>query len=342
MINEMTNDMSDIRADAERAIEYACDAARRAMPTAEMAAVLKTALAMFGQHGAVRYRGPVQVPLAVYAAVRGETRPAVPLAAACGLFCLGLDIGDHLTDEELHADWKQHSLADVQFMMVALLASLPQQIIDRLDAPAEVRAQMHGMIARSLLEMLSGQQQDVQTAGRPDARAASVAASIAAKAGEAGALFASLAARLAGAYADRIEHYAAMGRAFANATQLTSDCHDLFGAPHSRDLAAGTRTLPIALALERLQGPARDEFVALLDRARTETDAAAKVRERIVEAGALPLCAFRIEVYRQRALTALAAADAGEPGGRWLHAMISLCAWPGRAGTAGPEAIAGA
>jgi geranylgeranyl pyrophosphate synthase len=325
---DMPNDLSDLRADVSRAFEYACDAARGAMPTPQMAAVLETALAGFKQHGGDRYRGPVQVPLAVYAAVRGETSPAVPLAAAVGLFCIGLDIGDHLTDDELDADWKRHSLADIQIMMVALLASLPQQIIDRLDAPAAIRARMLGMIARSFLEMMGGQQQDVQTVGRSDVRAAAVTASIAAKAGEGGALFASLAARFAGADDERAEHYAAMGRAFTTATQLVSDCDDIFAAPHSRDLAAGTRTLPIAVTLERLAGPARDEFAALLDRARTEADAGVKVRARIVEAGVLPLCAFRIEVYRQRALAALAAADAREPGGAWLRAMISRCEWP--------------
>ena len=167
MSGQAAHDVAELQADAACALAYACDAARRAMPTPEMAAVLETALARLGQHkGVERYRGPVQVPLAVYAAVRGETRPAVPLAAALGLFCVGLDIGDGLTDDELDAGWTRHSAADIHIIMVALLGSLPQQIIDRLDAPAEVRAQMHGMIARSLLEMMGGQQQDVQTVGR--------------------------------------------------------------------------------------------------------------------------------------------------------------------------------
>ena len=104
------------------------------MPTLDMAAVLETALARFRHQGPGGYHGPVQVPLAVYAAVRGETRPAVPLAAAIGLFSIGLAIGDHLTDDELGAEWTRHSVADIQIIMVALLASLPQQIIDRLDA----------------------------------------------------------------------------------------------------------------------------------------------------------------------------------------------------------------
>jgi hypothetical protein len=331
--------MLDVRSDVACAVEYACDAARRAMPTTEMAAVLETALAGFGPDGD---HGPVEVSLAVYAAVRGDTRPAVPLAAAVGLFSIGLALGDHVTDDELGAEWKRHSMADIQFIMVALLASLPQQIIDRLDAPAEIRARLQGMVARSLLTMMGGQQQDVQTVGRSEVHTAAVTASVAAKAGEGGALFAALAARLAGADDDRVEHYATMGHSLGTAVQLASDCDDLFGAPHSRDLAAGTRTLPIALALERQEGQARDEFAALLDRARSDAGAGVAVRQRIVEAGVLPICAFRIEVYRQRALAALAAVDAREPGGPWLQAMIAMCAWPPRAGATSQDAIASA
>jgi geranylgeranyl pyrophosphate synthase len=246
----------------------------------------------------------------------------VPLAAAVALFCVGLDLGDHLTDDELGAEWIRHSPADIRIILVALLASLPQQIIDRLDAPAEVRARLQAAVARGLLAMMAGQQQDVQTIGRSDVRAAAVKASVAAKAGEGGALFASLAAQFAGAEPERVERFAAMGRALGTAAQLTSDCHDLFFAPHSRDLAAGTRTLPIALTLERLHGSERVEFATLLDRARTDAAAGLSVRQRIVEAGVLAPCAFHIEVCRQRALAALAAADPLEAGGARLKVLI--------------------
>ena len=90
-----------------------------------------------------------------------------------------------------------------------------------------------------------------------------------------------LAAAFAGAGAAALDQYDAMGRALGTAVQLTSDCRDLFEAPHSKDLAAGTRTLPIALTLDRLAGNERTEFVALLHRARTDTAAGMAVRERI-------------------------------------------------------------
>ena len=55
--------MIDVRAEVARAFEYGRDAARRAMPTPQMAAVLETALAGFGYQGPDGYHGPVVQPL---------------------------------------------------------------------------------------------------------------------------------------------------------------------------------------------------------------------------------------------------------------------------------------
>jgi geranylgeranyl diphosphate synthase type I len=164
--------------------------------------------------------------------------------------------------------------------------------------------------------------------GAADVRAAAVEESVTAKSGEELALFASLAARLAGADAARIAHYEAMGRALGTAAQLTSDCDDLFIAPHSKDLAAGTRTLPIALGLERITGPARDEFVTLLDRARTDAAAGVEVRTRLRDAGVLAPCTLYIEIHRQRALAALEAADGRDPARSRLRRLIDVTRWP--------------
>src|SRR5262252_9433052 len=121
------DDIGSFRAAVERAVDQAVVAARRAMPTPEMARVLETALTGFASAGADRCPSVVALTRSVYEAVRGDTHPAEPLAAACGLFSLGLDIADDLTDDELRADWQRHSPVDIQIIMVALLASLPQQ-----------------------------------------------------------------------------------------------------------------------------------------------------------------------------------------------------------------------
>src|SRR5436190_1426343 len=81
--------------------------------------------------------------------------PAIPIAAAMGLLFRGLDIADDLTDGDLPDYWKGFSLADIQIVTLALLASLPQAIIDSLDASGDVRARMQAAIARNILQMIA-------------------------------------------------------------------------------------------------------------------------------------------------------------------------------------------
>lgn len=95
------------------------------------------------------------------------------------------------------------------------------------------------------------------------------------------------------------------------AGQLASDCHDLFDAPHSRDLANGTRTLPIALHLERLRGRPQDRLLSLLDRARLHAGAQAQVRRTLRQAGTLRHCALAVEVHCQRARPAFVGETVG-------------------------------
>lgn len=316
------------REEREQVLAYAFDVARRSMPTPELASVLDTALIGL-EAQARRYDRPffVDLPLSVYAAVRGDRSAGIPIAAAIALLFLGLDIGDDLTDGDLPSHWKERSFPDTLIVMVALVASLPQAIIDTLDVPADVRARMLAAVARRLMAMLGGQHLDVRAAGTADVSAAAVEHSVVAKTGGEVALFAWLAAASAGAGAAALDQYDAMGRAFGTAVQLTSDCRDLFDAPHSKDLAAGTRTLPIALTLDRLAGSERTEFIALLDRARTDTAAAVAVRKGIRAARVVPMCSMIIEVYRQRALAAIEASGAPESARLQLRTMVDYFTW---------------
>ena len=329
------------REERDQVLAYAFDVARRSMPTPELASVLETALIGLDAQ-AHRYDRPffVDLPLSVYAAVRGERAPGIPIAAAIALMFLGFDIGDDLTDGDLPPHWRDRSFADTLIVMVALVASLPQTIIGALDVPSDLRAHMQAAVAARLLTMLGGQHRDVRAAGTADVSAAAVEESVAAKTGGEFALFAWLAAASAGAGAAALDQFDTMGRAFGTAVQLTSDCRDLFDAPHSKDLAAGTRTLPIVLTLERLAGDARAEFVALLERARTDAAAGIAVRERIRAARVLPMCAMIIDVYRQQALAAIDASGAPESARLRLRTIVGFAAWPPRRDAArGPSGL---
>jgi hypothetical protein len=145
----------------DQVLAYAFAVARRSMPTPELASVLETALIGLHEH-ARRADRPfiIDLPLSVYAAIRGERAPGIPIAAAIALMYLGFDIGDDLTDGDLPPHWQGRSVAEIEIIMVALVASLPATLIDALDVPAEVRARMQGGFGARLMTMLGGCQRE--------------------------------------------------------------------------------------------------------------------------------------------------------------------------------------
>ncbi len=105
--------------------------------------------------------------------------------------------------------------------------------------------------------------------------------------------------------------------------QLGSDWGDLFVSPHSRDLASGTRTLPIALYLERLCEAERQAFLDLLDQAQRSPDAQSAVRAQLEASRIAFRYAFIIESYCQRARRLFREAQLSLPAARDLNALIS-------------------
>ncbi len=262
----------------------------------------------------------ISLPLRVYAAITGRQEEAFPLAAATTLLFVGIDLLDDVADGDLPHLWKDRS-PEAQLAAATFLSALPQLAIARLDAPAAVIVEMQRTLASGLLRMSAGQQQDLAAANGLEARSADVERSVEAKSGEELALFARLAALLAEAPDAVVSAYEAMGRAIGTAGQLASDCHDLFQARHSRDLANGTRTFPIARHLERLTPPQRQAFASRLDEARNGGEAARRVRRELIESGALRLASFVIESHCQRALRSLPQGSL-EPAAGQLSGMI--------------------
>ncbi len=262
------------------------------------------------------------LPLLVYAAVRGENKPALPLTVATTILYLGIDILDDLADGDLPRHWKGRKESEINLAAVTLISALPQLALSELDAPPETIADLQRILADGLLTMSAGQQRDLATAGATRVSAAEVESSVARKSGEELALFAALASRLAGASTAAVEAYASMGRSLGTAGQLASDFHDLFQARRSSDLANGTRTLPIALHLENQSRTGRRAFLALLDKARRSESARKAVRKRLLAAGELRRCAIIVELHCRRAQAALARAGAREPAQGELAALI--------------------
>lgn len=264
----------------------------------------------------------IDVPLLVYGGIRGIEEPAIPLAVATTLLFLGVDLLDDLADGDLRDHWSGYTPSEIQLAGSTLLACLPQIAIAELDGTPERQARMQKILAGGLLKMSAGQQGDLRARGNDFVSPEGVERSVAGKSGEEVALFAALAAELAGASKQLVEEYADLGRAIGTGGQLASDCHELFQTEKSRDVANGTRTLPIALYLNKVSGGERTRFLVLLNRAATDRSALEAVRKTLHGVEILRLCAFVVEVYCQRALGILEKVNSLDPAGGGLKEMI--------------------
>lgn len=264
----------------------------------------------------------VHYPLLVHAAVSGDDAPALPLAAATSLLFLGIDIFDDLADSDLPEHWNGTPPSRINLAAATLLSALPQLAIDALGTSAAVRADLQRIVADGLLRMSAGQQEDLGQAGAVAPEPADVEASVMAKSGEEIAMFGLLAARLAGAPPRLSEAYTEIGRAIGVAAQIASDCYDLFTAARSKDLANGSRTLPIAFHLQHLDGAPRKAFLALIDAARTEPAARDEIRGKLRASGALRKSAVVVELWCQRAHRLLREARPLEPAGERIEHLI--------------------
>lgn len=265
----------------------------------------------------------IHVPLLVHAAIHGETFSAHPLAVTTTLLFLGIDIIDDLADGDDREFWEGHSREEINLAAMTLLCSLPQLSIGGFDISPKRKNVLYRVIAKSFLLMAGGQQRDLASTKSSCITVDEVEKAVIGKSGEEMALFASLAAYYAGATECKAETYAEFGRHFGTAIQFATDCHDLFEAPLSRDLAHGARTLPIAFHLERKNREEREIFLRMLSDAENDTNRHDALRRRLKTAGDLHRAAFVIELYCQRALKALNKARPLEPANTLLQQFIN-------------------
>jgi geranylgeranyl pyrophosphate synthase len=221
------------------------------------------------------------------------------------LLYLGFDLLDDIADGDLHEHWATCQADEVQLAAAGLLSAVPLLALCEIDAPSEIIVELQRTLARGLMVMGEGQQRDMRLKKSHDPATIDVEASVQAKGGGEFAMFAEMAARLAGGTETMVAHYASFARDLGTGLQLASDCQDLFFEATSRDLRNGTRTLPIALYLGSVRGSDRIDFLRLLDECRDAPAAQTTVRRRLRAAGVLWQTRLFVEVYRQRAVEAL-------------------------------------
>ena len=267
------------------------------------------------------YFSPTHLPLLVHAAITGDDLPALPLATACTLLWAGAELYDNLTDGDLTGPWQQGLPFEVTLTAMSLISVVPA-IIAGLNVPDDRRAGMLSDLAPVLLQMFDGQWRDLTFTGSREPDPSAVETSVVGKNGRPMSFFAGSAAHLAGVRRETQTAYVSYGLALGVVSQLQSDHWELFFSERKRDLEHGTRTLQIALYLQSLSAPARGEFVALLERARTQTEARSAVCARLRRLDVLRPWMDVVVRYARDAEEALDAADAADPAAAILRRLI--------------------
>lgn len=273
----------------------------------------------------------IQLPLLVHAAISGDERPALPLAAACTLLYLGADLFDSVQDHELPPPWRGRSSAEATLAATTLMAALPQLSVARLGrqgTPPDKLWALARLFADTLLGMSAGQHQDLVFPDTEDVSLEQSRAMVERKSGSDGALFAKAGAVLATDDAPRIEAFAAFGSCHGTARQLITDVWDIWANDTSRDLLNGKRTLPVVHALCVLQGKRRERLRGLLEAARRSAEHHDEVRAVLAAAGSVRYAALIVRFHQRRARNHLAAARPEGPAAQELHALLDLATLP--------------
>ncbi len=263
----------------------------------------------------------IDLPFDVTEAARGNPALSTPLAAASAFVFSGLDVIDDIADGDCQPQWEGVTPTQQTLAGISALLGFPQLLIAHLALPAQTTAAMLTRLAQRMLLAGAGQQLDLALVDSVQPDPDLVLASVAGKSGEQLALYCEWAALAAGAGTEVVAAWGAYGRALGSAAQIKSDMSELCHDDWCRDLASGSRTLPIAYHLQKA-GTARAAFIDLLAQARTDQGAQRAVRQALFDSGAMRMAALVAQLYVERGRQALQRAEAGEPARSRLLALL--------------------
>jgi geranylgeranyl diphosphate synthase, type I len=274
----------------------------------------------------------VQLPILVHAAVAGDERPALPVAAACTLLYLGVDLQDSVLDHELPPYWRTRGLAEANLAATALAGALPQLSIARLQRGTSQakRWALVRLFADTLLTIMAGQHEDLLITNLENVSLENSQALVERKSGSASAMLARAGIILATEDPRTIETYTAFGLCYGMAKQLINDVWGIWGENTSQDLLNGKRTFPVIYALSTLHEEQRDQLHRLLAIARESAEYHDEVRALLTEAGSVRYTALIVWLYQQRARNYLDVCSPQGSAGRELRLLldrVSLLPW---------------
>jgi geranylgeranyl pyrophosphate synthase len=270
---------------------------------------------------------PIHLPLCVFQAVGRDKREALALAVVLVLLETGIYVLDHLMDDELNEALARRPKAAVLTAATCFISYLPQMALAEIDCDEPCRARLSAALCHGLAQMGYGQLLDVSFKLEQLPTPEQVEQCVIGKTGARRALYARMAATLAGASPAEVERYAAFGEALGVARQVHSDLVDIFCAATSRDIESGTCTLPLALYFAAADAAERASMLQLINAAHNDPTALTTLRTRLRTSGALRKTLVRKETFCARALHHLQVASPTAEGAAMLVASVNEISW---------------
>ncbi|MEU9318284.1 polyprenyl synthetase family protein [Streptomyces sp. NPDC048295] len=231
------------------------------------------------------------LPFPILGALGADEELAVPLTAFSRIWWTGAEVFDDVADGDFDPASVGLSGTQASIASVACMTLIPEASIEQLALPAVLRSRWLQEFTACQFDAAQGQLGDVSA----DAGASSWATVMRIYAGKTGAPYgrdAAMAAMLSDATDDAIRGWRVFGRLFGVLRQLANDRASATST-RDEDLANGTRTLLLALALEQAGSRGSEELQMLHSRAVEDVSARRLLRERLVRQDLA-------EVYNQR------------------------------------------
>lgn len=245
------------------------------------------------------------LPLLTCEACRGEVSLGLTVTAAWQSVRLAAKMIDDVEDDESSLPAPVAVNAGVAFLCAAqsILADLHNQ-----SPGVGVCNNLSFHLARDVLRACMGQHSEIsmETKGGDFVSPDEWLDIALAKSGALTAWAAGAGAAVAGANSETIESYREFGRRLGALLQIADDYNDIWRAARVSDLAAGKLNLGVSYSLSVLDGKDRDQFVALLVRARQgEAQAENECRLTLADIGAQHYMICTAAVQYELALEAL-------------------------------------
>ena len=241
----------------------------------------------------------VQVPMLVYEALQDDRHGAISVGLSALTYAIGVNLLDDVMDGDHSRYGAEIGTKDGLLLGVTLVAGLAPIALRQHPASESARgAALDAMLEGSMM-IAEGQQLEFELKRRVTEARARQAAEL--KTGHGVGALRKMAALLGGATKSReLDAWYAIGFHLGTARQIASDIGDLQNPEHSRDLAAGLISLPIAMYLENCRGMDRSRFRRLLQLARADGAARTQVAELLWSARIDERCADEVSAHLSR------------------------------------------